>query len=433
MNVVQNTSRPRVGLFQAFDRFHSNTVFMAVELERAGFSVDIFALDVIDIGLLGDDGGLSREVLSGEENIHFHKVSSQDKPRGAKSGISGNRIGVAALRKGRSLLARSLPGRARKYLLAVMRPVIPANVIGQTANVLKAGQFHALIGIDKGGLAWAAEMHLRYGVPLIYWSLELYTRDHPFCATNWGRHLKAIEERRHRQCVATIVQDEERGKVLLKDNNVDCALLYLPISRRGAPITTRSNYLQERLNLNGQDVVLLYYGLIAERRFCRELVESAQFLPPDQVLVFHGVCFDSYIERLKDADKRRKTRFSLELVELSKEPTVVGSAHISLTFYRDLTVNEFLCGFASEKIALSLQCGVPVIAFDYPSCQHIKAHRAGVLIKDFSELSFAIEEILRDHESYRAAAFEVYEKYYRFERNVGHVISKLKILDLEAA
>jgi glycosyltransferase involved in cell wall biosynthesis len=122
-------------------------------------------------------------------------------------------------------------------------------------------------------------------------------------------------------------------------------------------------------------------------------------------------------------------RLSLDLVDLAKEPEVMRSADISLVLYQNETQNDCLTGFSSEKLALSLQCGVPIIAFNYPSYEHIRDEGCGILVDDLSEIPRAASKILADYTNYSSRAYRAFEKYYRFEANFQKVLAAVNELN----
>jgi hypothetical protein len=178
---------------------------------------------------------------------------------------------------------------------------------------------------------WAGAIWRHHQCPLIYSSLELYTSDHEFAKHLWMRRVKTIENKYHKSCWATIVQDPNRGKVLFEDNQ------------------------------------------------------------------------NSIVREISKIDINRKVRVSLNLVALSDESSIMRSARVSLVFYGCDNHNDRLTGFSSEKLALSLQCGIPVIAFAYPSFDHIREERCGVLVHALSGGPNAISQILNDYDNYRGS------------------------------
>src|SRR5262249_40244106 len=186
---------------------------------------------------------------------------------------------------------------------------------------------------------------------------------------------------------------------------------------------------RRKLGIKKEQIVILSYGLIVEGRLCLKIATLAQDFPDDWVLVFHGFGDASIIKKIYDIDAKKKVRCSLDLVDLSSEPDVMGSANISLVLYQKEVQNDRLTGFSSEKLALSMQCGVPIIAFNYPSYEHVLEEGCGVLVDDLSEIPRAGSKILADYANYSSRAYRAFEKYYRFEANFQKVLVALEDLN----
>ena len=135
---------------------------------------------------------------------------------------------------------------------------------------------HALVGVEKGGLAWAGKLEIRGNIPIVYHNLELYLKDDPTVRnTALGRRLERAEEVFHKRCQLTIVQDEARGAALFNDNGVTSApVVYLPVSRLGPPLHEQSDWLCAKLNLSADLKILLVHGLISESRLSVRLGEG---------------------------------------------------------------------------------------------------------------------------------------------------------------
>jgi glycosyltransferase involved in cell wall biosynthesis len=422
--------QPRVALFQAFWKLHSSTIFAALMLSRAGYCVELFLFHVDEV--------VHTCMLRDAIGIVVHDLTPRKTTTYDSDTFVGKSIYHSAANTLKSLQQRIITATTRnlgrgltfvRFVTRSDRGLIPDQIITRSLKLLRNGEYKALIGIDKGGLIWAGRMATRLGLPLIYSNLELYTRDHWFCSSCYTqRRLKLGEEKYHRQCLATIVQDEARGRVLLADNRVrvtDMRMLYVPISRLGPTHTKKERWLQQRLGLPYDQVVVLSHGLIASMRFSLDIAIVAQTFPSNWTVVFHGYGEESVIENIRKADIHSRVCLSLELVDVSEESTVVSSATISLSFYGNKYLNDELTGFSSEKLALSLQCGVPVIAFDYPGYSHIRTEGCGILIRELSEIPEAITKILTDYSGYRSRAFSTFDKYYRFESNFMKVMNAL--------
>jgi glycosyltransferase involved in cell wall biosynthesis len=425
------TERPRVAIFQAHWRLHSNTVFAARMLAQVGYRVDMFLYKV--------DVSLAAGTLDNARHIFVHSYAAEMLRANAGSASAPpSAIGETwATQMFRCIMSRGV-SKSRKAVDLVLLlfgwdiGLIPRSVRRAAVDAVRTGRYRAMIGVEKGGLIWAAAVARRKPAPLIYLNLELFTAEMYSTWGSWHPRMKAAESRAHRQCRATIVQDEIRGQILLKDNQVrpDMKMVYLPVSRSGGPHPEKSRWLQAALQLPSSSIIVLSHGMISEDRYTTALARVAQSFEDDWVLVFHGWGWNvnSVIESAKRADEKNKVRFSLQLVDVSEEVLIAASSQIALVLYGKSNLNDQLTGFSSEKIALSLQCGVPVIAFNYPTYEHIESEGCGVLVNELSEIPDAVRRVLADYTNYRARAFATFDRHYSFETNFNCVLATLDTL-----
>ena len=247
------------------------------------------------------------------------------------------------------------------------------------------------------------------------------------------RRIRTAERACHRRAAATIIQDAERARVLFQDNGVPMggcpyflssgfgngAPLYQPLSLLPGSIWSFKGYKSHS-----------FLWAVTSARYVFELAEVAQMFPEDWVLVLHGPSYcESTVEKIKAIDRRGKVILSLQKVPVSRVREVIASAHIGLALYPSTPANDRLTAFASEKTALYLQCGVPLIAFDHPGYRRLaNEEQCGVVIQRSQELPKAIETILASREQFARNAFRTFEKYYDFARNFTNVIRGIETL-----
>jgi glycosyltransferase involved in cell wall biosynthesis len=425
-------ARPRVAIFQAFWRLHSSTVFTAAMLAAAGYRVDVFLFKV-DVSLIpADMFGPSPDIC-----VHLFEPESLRAGHSSAGQADAQTVSVSPGPAIVRWLSR-IPSAGRRLLnmfrlwLRSDAGLIKEEIYRAAADIVGVHRYRAFIGIEKGGLIWAGAVARAHPVKLIYHNLELFTSDQWSRAGLGYRRMKAAEEIYHQRCWATIIQDFDRGRVLLDDNGIErnMKMIYLPVSRFGNRIAPGSRWLQTNLQLPDSKIIILNHGMISEDRFVTELTRIAQSFEENWLLVFHGWGWHLNDSRksAQQIDKNHKVRFSSQLVAPSEEAAIVGSANVSLALYKNTTENDELTGFSSERIALSLQCGVPIVAFDYPSYGHIREEGCGVLIADIAEIPAAIRTIMADYSGYRARAFETFGRHYRFETNFQGVLRALEEL-----
>jgi glycosyltransferase involved in cell wall biosynthesis len=243
--------------------------------------------------------------------------------------------------------------------------------------------------------------------------------------------LKHAEEKYHRRASVTIVQDERRGQVLFADNGVKLGrTLYVPVSRLGPPCRTRGTLLRTRLGLSERQRIILQFGHVNREGLGVQLAQLAQSFPDEWTLILHGPAHlkAQGLERYRDASSNGRVVLSSELVPPSQLLELVSSAEIGLALYPSSHLNDTLTAFSSEKVALYLQCGVPVIAFAYPGYEILEHERCGLTINTIDELPRAIERILASLEDYSHDARRCFVKYYEFRTNYQKVVQSLREL-----
>ena len=236
--------------------------------------------------------------------------------------------------------------------------------------------------------------------------------------------LKHLERKYHAQAIATIIQDEERKRLLLADNGLtESKMFYVPVAMLGQPIQSRGRYFHERFGLPDSERILLQFGYIHKYRLSQQIAEAAQALPDGWTLVMHGFIGQDMVDTISELDVRKKIRLSRDLVDLNDLQRLVSSADIGLVFYTDDNLNDYNAGLASDKMARHMQCGTPVITIDFPSFRRIvDRYRCGICVGDSEGIPDAVRQIEADYETYRAAAFRCFADNYEFSRHFRPVI-----------
>lgn len=285
-----------------------------------------------------------------------------------------------------------------------------------------------VLAVEKGGLALAnASLH-DIEAPIIYYSLELYDENHPLVRNdNKMAALHRLEQRNAEIVSAFLVQDQFRWRALCADLGVAAKrqAVFFPVSEPILPHPPVSNFLHERLSIPDRKKILLYYGVVRVERDCLELARLADHLPDDWVLVFHGPCNEETRRQIIACSTRANVLLSSEFIPSADREMLVASADIGLAIYRQNTVNDRLTGFASEKIALYLKCGVPVIGRENESYAHIWQAGAGRSVTDLDEIPQAVLNIAKGMDRFGAAARRLFESHYSFERNYRRAIANL--------
>lgn len=309
-------------------------------------------------------------------------------------------------------------------------PVIAPSALEAAVAIMKTKRYRCYFGVEPGGLIFAGLVAERLPAPLLYFSLELYVTSNPYCKGEKFQQVKKLERRYHPRAVATIIQDEERARVLLDDNRTTGGkVFYMPVGLLGEPVRTRNRYFHERFQLPATERVALQLGSIHRHRLSGPIAQMTHRLPAGWSAVMHGLIEPSFATTLKSLAAPGRLHLSADLVALERLPMLAAAADIGLVFYTNDNVNDFLTGFASDKMARHLQAGTPVVTVNFPSFRRIiDQYRCGVCVEDPQQIPAAIATIAADYEGYQAGTVACYTDHYEMSRHFRAVLDFIRTL-----
>ncbi|MDH3973174.1 MAG: hypothetical protein OEV42_02740 [Deltaproteobacteria bacterium] len=405
-------------------------VYSALELAKNGFQVDIFYNKRIDDRNVFTNDNISIKfppMPSGSEGMKFDIAV----------GVHENRTG-GLVHKAKQAIKSAMPSVILKIMycfFSLYHRIFASfnfyygeiKFIRQIKGIINKDYYDCFIAVEPEGLLPCTYFSIRHKVPLIYFSLELNN-------LSWDKKrplFKFFERLGNKRAICTIIQDEERAGILLKDNRVeDQEVIILPVSARGAAYRKKSNYLREKLGIPEDKKIVLYAGCISGWAMCVELAEASSKWNEEFVLVLHGPRHEKdCLERLMPYTEDGRVRLSLDWVPYGELDALISSGDVGIALYRGDVLNNRLIGAASSKFAQYLKCGIPIITNDYSSIRKvINKYKCGECIADISESGIAIEEIFGNYLTYSKGAYECYEKRYNFSSNFKPVIDKLSTL-----
>jgi hypothetical protein len=404
--MTQRTKK-RIGIFEYDWSMYHYTKDFAIKLAEAGYLVDIFLKDWDVRPSFADTTEFGRK-----ENIRFFDFTAHESRRQAIRRKYTRLLNKIAIRL-------AIPRNERE------ERIIDRSILQRSQDIIRTSRYYCFIGVEKKGLIWAGMLAKTYHCPLIYFSLELYIEDNP--ALHRFYHLLAAERKYHKLAAATIIQDEPRAKILLHSNGIERTnLIYFPVSARGSIVREKSRFLQNKLCIDDNMKIILYFGGIEEDRFVSEIVRMARNLDEGTVLVIHGMGPRRYTEYLQSIADKNKTIFSLDFIAEDNIQSLIASADIGIALYKTTNANDRLVAFSSSKVAYYTQCGVPMILFDADSSrQLISSCRCAELINDIDEIPRRARQILGNYSSYREQAYGAYQRFYNLDENFSQLIRRL--------
>jgi glycosyltransferase involved in cell wall biosynthesis len=137
-------------------------------------------------------------------------------------------------------------------------------------------------------------------------------------------------------------------------------------------------------------------------------------------------CLTEELQKIREADTNQRVVFSLDLVPASRVWEVASSVHIGLSLNRPTNVNDRLVVNSSERMALFLQCGIPIVAFDNPGFEILAQRKCGAVIGSLAELPAAIEQVVASWDEFSNNARALYDERYEFRANYRKVVDMLE-------
>jgi hypothetical protein len=418
----------RIAIFQASGSLQSHTINEVLEFAEADYMVDLFLCNM-DWSYVGTE--LNNDNISIYNFRPQNIILDRDDNPSVKTDFSFYDLLRRLYKKASWLVPvwRSffpvITWLREKYFIRLQseRGLLPESVLTKSREIIKSKKYKALIGIEKSGLIWAGIISKHLNIPYLYHSLELYTWNHPeYTKSILSRRMKMYEEKYHKNSYATIIQDKERADVLFKDNNIkNGRVIYMPVSAPDKALQ-RSSVFQRKFNIPDDKIIILQFGLIQKARFSLELAEIAQGFLKEWQLILHGPGDESVVEQIKKIDRKNRTIISQDVVPECDLHELISSAHIGLVLYRSFPLNDCLTAFSSEKMALQLRAGLPIIAFNYPGYDIIERTQCGILINSLDEINIAIEKILASYSEYSQNARQCFLECYEFSKNFKSII-----------
>jgi len=245
--------------------------------------------------------------------------------------------------------------------------------------------------------------------------------------------VKELEIEASRECFFTLIQDEGRAKVFVKENGIDRnRLLFLPVSTSGPAVTKKSDYFQKLFDLPPEKKIIIYAGHIIDWAMCKEIVEASGLWPKDYVLVMNSWkainAEEAYFQETVGVSGRN-CFFNTRPIPAELFPEALSSADVALMFYRPIDENFTEIGSSSNKLAHYLQAGLPVVASRFPSVQEIFGrYGCGLTVPHPGDAAPALEAIFAQYESFRQGAYRAFRDHYDFDRAFSAIQKKIELL-----
>ena len=283
-----------------------------------------------------------------------------------------------------------------------------------------------VVGVDRQGLLEGAVIARSKGIPLAYWSYEI------FFATECSSDFKALERREASSVRFAVAQDDLRAGLLSDEAGIpDDRILRIPVAGTGARPAARTRYLNERFGIPVDRRIAIFAGSVDEWTLARPLVESLPLWPKNWVLVMHHR-YGYVSDWQRSARHRMPSRFYLSEDSF---PTIEGLGHmlhgadLGIALYNPTYDTPWTgrnianIGMSSGKIATYMQYGLPVLINELGEISsHVREKGLGAVIRDISEIPGILRRF--DSGSMRSRCLAFFAE---------HLDAKLYLPDLQGA
>ena len=287
-----------------------------------------------------------------------------------------------------------------------------------------------IIGIEKQGLILAYFLSRKGEIPIFYYSLELYLEN--FTSFPSFNLLRKQEKIAHSKCIGLIIQDQIRANILNKANdikNVDSIIMPVSVSDKKPIYKNKIGYWHSKYPIPKGNKIILYFGFIKrEDRGLENTIKGLKNVKGISVII-HGNGDRNFISELKRKTKNSNIFISNELVDEDKIDELIISSDIGLNWYTNKDFNNLNTAFSSEKLALFLNFGKPIISNKNKSFSRLfNEFKCGVQVCNMKSSFSAIREINNSYEKYSRNALLAYEKYYDLQKNLINLYDRLNFL-----
>jgi glycosyltransferase involved in cell wall biosynthesis len=299
-----------------------------------------------------------------------------------------------------------------------------------------------LIGMNRygQGLIEAAAYAELLGVPLINWSLEL-----SFMAEQQSekqRQRKSQEIECSRKAVFTIIQDKWRAQALADENSLPLSSMVLvPNAPMGAARRKSNPTYRERLGIPAGKKLILCSGNIGYTTMNLEIIEAANSLPDEYMLVIQSRQSPSpkfdYASRMVRKANPERVKLFFDPVPTESYRALVDAADVGICFYRPCEAasmepyskNMDIVGLSSGKLSDYLYSGLPVIVNDTKGPKDlVLAHQCGKCVNEGGDLESALKELFRDYEDYSRNACRCFDEELELGKFFQPVVERISRL-----
>jgi glycosyltransferase involved in cell wall biosynthesis len=305
------------------------------------------------------------------------------------------------------------------------------NLLLVTFKLLFLENYSAVIGAGRYGMIASYYTSKLFGKKFIAFCIEF-----PQIITETHTKLtlgEKLENHFIKNADYVITHDEFHLNFLVDHLNVEKSkILTLPNGTIGEAKHIQSTFLQKRLKLSDDDILILHSGGVGPWFLCKELASSTDKWPDNWKLVFHAshnIKNDFYAQEIMAEANKKNILFSLEPVKTDELDILVASANIGIALYslKELGYRAEFMGLASGKIGNYLKCGVPVITSNINSLKYIENYNCGVCVESATDIQEAIEKISINYDAFSENAIRCYNDLWKPNKSFQTILEKISL------
>ncbi|MDR2573387.1 MAG: hypothetical protein LBC94_03395 [Desulfovibrio sp.] len=301
------------------------------------------------------------------------------------------------------------------FVSLCIRPEVPLDVVAHGCNLV--------IGVDEGIIP-ASRQSSRTGAPLFFISYEIFY-DEELCSWR-DKRLKRKMVGACTNIFCAVAQDTVRAESL---SNEFCIskdkILCIPVAGEGCMAPVNSYYLHDHCHIPKNKKILLHFGTVASWSMAPWLMEHAETLPTDWVLVIH----DRYGSTLASVPQTKdRCYFSTQPLLFKDMAKIVQSATACAVLYspqynsKHTGRNLKEIGFSSGKLSLALQHGIPVVVNMPAHAKLVTKYTCGIVINPASQKPLQGLEV--------CSRISADSCHHAFVENLDFSLAKPKLLEL---
>lgn len=290
-----------------------------------------------------------------------------------------------------------------------------------------------VVAVDKWGLFLSA---LVTPVSREVWYLNLELRV-PSEIRRWSRRIAVhLEQRLHRRCTLTIIQDRWRSDFIREDHKLSDRhpILLLPNSPGGSGKCIESSYLRTKFEIPADLLVALYVGSLGDHFLIHEMIDAFG-ATTGVALIIHspptngdGQFRSGVRERIGQVSNVILSEEFLDPCALDK---MICSADVGVGFFKPTpgnVINKILMGYSSGKLSMYLQRGIPILTSEFPSMSWVSERKCGERLREVSSMTLrqAIWRLRQSPEEYKANALQTFDDVLELSPYLDRILERIR-------